>query len=149
VQGLRAVQLELGRGSRRFIETVDQFCEEHEFARLDGRTAMARGAAAFALAAGAEHMSAKSVEGPSLVLSGSNGASGAWWGGFSELELDRYEDLQVLARSLTELTSDFEGVYAELAGGLGILTEDSDAFGRIVSGIQSEITRARMVPMEV
>ncbi|HVH42155.1 MAG TPA: Hpt domain-containing protein, partial [Labilithrix sp.] len=150
VQGLRAVQLELGRGSRRLIETVHQFCEEHEFTRLDARVASSRVAPILALAAGAEAMSAAPVS--ALVPASSTGVpagEGAAWGGFSELELDRYEDLQVLARSLTELTSDFEGVYSELAAGLGVLSEDSDAFGGIVSGIQSEITRARMVPMEV
>jgi chemosensory pili system protein ChpA (sensor histidine kinase/response regulator) len=144
VQGLRVVQLDLRRGSRRLIETVDQFCEEHEFVRLDGGALSSPATAMFARADGVEQTRRVAAGEPERM-----GAGVAGWGGFSELEMDRYEDLQVLARSLTELTSDLDGVYSELASGLGVLTEDSDAFGSIVSGIQSEITRARMVPMEV
>src|SRR5262249_5131601 len=51
VDTLRLMQTELGRGSRRLIDTVDRFREEHEFSRLDGRTEQRT----FALAAGAEH----------------------------------------------------------------------------------------------
>jgi chemosensory pili system protein ChpA (sensor histidine kinase/response regulator) len=124
VHHLREVQTEIGRGSRALVETVERFSDEHEFTRIDAR---AFGANGMALAAGAE--------GP--------------WTAFSELELDRYEDVQVLSRSLIELTNDFSELYSQLDGGLRALTDDSDAFGGIVGGIQTEITRARMVPLEV
>jgi chemosensory pili system protein ChpA (sensor histidine kinase/response regulator) len=71
------------------------------------------------------------------------------WSGFSELELDRYEDVNILARSLTEGSTDLQELFGQLAGGLGSLAEDSDTLGTIVSGIQSEVTRTRMVPLEV
>ena len=135
VEMLRALQIELGRGSRRLVETVEKFCEEHEFARLDSRAATMRHAAPLALAAGAESLSA--------------GVDASAWSGFGELELDKYEDIQILSRSLAELTNDFGEMYGQLSTGLGALTDDSDAFGGIVSGIQSEVTRARMVPLEV
>jgi chemosensory pili system protein ChpA (sensor histidine kinase/response regulator) len=51
VDGLRTLQTELGRGSRRLLETVDKFCEEHEFTRVAE-------ASPLALAAGAEELSA-------------------------------------------------------------------------------------------
>ena len=136
VDGLRLLQSDLGRGGRRLIETVDKFCEEHEFTRLDG------GVRPLALAAGAESMSAGSA---SLAVVANDGA----WTSFGELELDRYEDIHILSRTLTELTSDFGEMYGQLAQRLLGLTEDADAFGGIVSGIQSEVTRARMVPLEV
>src|SRR5262249_61352500 len=71
------------------------------------------------------------------------------WSGFSELELDRYEDVNILARSLSEGSNDLHELFGQLAGGLGSLADDSDALGAIVSGIQSEVTRTRMVPLEV
>jgi chemosensory pili system protein ChpA (sensor histidine kinase/response regulator) len=71
------------------------------------------------------------------------------WSGFSELELDRYEDVNILARSLNEGSTDLQELFGQLAGGLGSLADDSDTLGAIVSGIQSEVTRTRMVPLEV
>jgi len=71
------------------------------------------------------------------------------WTGFSELELDRYEDVNILARTLTEGSTDLQELFGQLAGGLGALADDSDTLSTIVTGIQSEVTRARMVPLDV
>ncbi|HEX3766643.1 MAG TPA: response regulator [Kofleriaceae bacterium] len=70
------------------------------------------------------------------------------WSGFSELELDRYEDVNILARSLSEGSNDLQDLFGQLAGGLGALTDDSDALGTIIAGIQGEVTRTRMVPLD-
>src|SRR5262249_40488016 len=56
---------------------------------------------------------------------------GANWSGFSELELDRYEDVNILARSLTEGSTDLYELFGQLAGGLGSLADDSDTLGTI------------------
>jgi chemosensory pili system protein ChpA (sensor histidine kinase/response regulator) len=74
---------------------------------------------------------------------------GVRWQGFSELELDRYEDVNILARTLTEGSTDLYELFGQLAGGLGSLADDSDSLGTIISGIQGEVTRTRMVPLEV
>lgn len=118
---LHGAQQELERSYRRLTETVENFREEHEFAL------MARVAPRLAVA-GAAPMPAQ-------------------WGGFSELELDRYEDVQMLSRSLAEISSDFSEGYGQLARGMGHLLEDADHFGGIVGGIQDEVTRSRMVPV--
>ena len=75
--------------------------------------------------------------------------AGQAWSGFGELELDRYEDVHILSRTLTEITSDFAEMHGQLERGLASLTDDSDSFDKLVSGIQSEVTRARMVTLEV
>jgi chemosensory pili system protein ChpA (sensor histidine kinase/response regulator) len=67
---------------------------------------------------------------------------------FSELELDRYEDIHVLARSLSEITSDIGELQGQIQRALGSIGEDAEQLGRAVGGIQGEITRARMVPLE-
>ncbi len=78
---------------------------------------------------------------------GRTAARAAQWGAFSELELDHYEDVNILARSLAESSTDMQDVFAQLGGGLSSLVDDSDALGTIIAGMQGEITRARMVPL--
>lgn len=131
---LEAMHQELGRGSRRLIETVEKFCEEHEFARLDGALPSPQ---VFAAAVGEEGFHAAA------------GPANDGFQDFGELELDRYEDIHILSRSLAELTNDLGEIHGQLSGGLSYLADDADAFGGLVSGIQSEVTRARMVPLEV
>lgn len=104
----------------RLHQSVEDFREEYEFANLDGR---ARGQPALASAAGG-------------------------WGGFGELELDRYEDIHVFSRTLTEVTDDLSQLHGGLFEQLGHFAEDTEALGTIVSGLQTELTRARMVPLE-
>ncbi|HMG23527.1 MAG TPA: Hpt domain-containing protein, partial [Kofleriaceae bacterium] len=116
IDWLRGLQVDLGRSTRRVLDVVEKFRDDHEFSTL------ARGG------------------GKDRVVR---------WSGFSELELDRYEDVNILARSLTEGSTDLHELYGQLAGGLGSLADDSDTLGTIVSGIQSEVTRTRMVPLEV
>ena len=68
--------------------------------------------------------------------------------GFSALELDRYDDVHILARSLTELSTDFREMDSELVRELRNFHEDADRLGAIVSSLQGEITRARMIPVD-
>lgn len=137
VERLRHLQTDLVRGSRRLLQTVDAFREEHEFANLDGRR---RDNLSFA----SDGNAALALPPPDV-----DGSPRAAWSGFSELELDRYEGIHVLTRSLVELTSDFSDMYGQLSRGLTALTDDSDVVGAIVSGIQTEVTQARMVPLDV
>ena len=46
------------------------------------------------------------------------------------------------------MASDFSELNVQLARNLAAFNDDSELFGRIVSGIQSEVTRARMVPLD-
>lgn len=150
VHRLRGVQQDLRRSSRRLLETVESFREDHEFANLDGRRSMAdvglgrAWTSWVASAAALRQPEARVVDGDAPTPAVATGG----WSAFSELELDRYEDVHVLSRSLAEITSDFEEMNGSLGSGLSSLADDSDAFDAIVSGIQGEITRARMVPVD-
>ncbi len=121
VRSLRAMQLGLSRSQRRLFEHVEDFVGKHEFANLDGRAPMAR------LAQGSEA--------PAFV-------------DFGALELDRYDDVHVLARGLAEISDDLGEVFGQLFREVGNIAGDADTFGGIVSDIQREVTRARMVPLE-
>jgi chemosensory pili system protein ChpA (sensor histidine kinase/response regulator) len=75
-------------------------------------------------------------------------AAGSGLDGFSDLELDRYGDVNILARSLHEMGSGVAEVQDRIMSALDAFSEDAASFGAAVSSLQEEITRARMVPLE-
>ena len=66
---------------------------------------------------------------------------------FAELEFDRYDDFNILARTIGELSADLGEIQAELAGTIRTIEEDTRHVQRLTAGLRSEITRARMVPI--
>jgi chemosensory pili system protein ChpA (sensor histidine kinase/response regulator) len=66
---------------------------------------------------------------------------------FSELEMDRYDDFNILSRSLTEISADVNEVLTQLGGFLGRVEGDIGEFTKLAHHLQDEITQARMVPI--
>ncbi len=66
---------------------------------------------------------------------------------FSELEMDRYDDFNVLSRSLTEISADVTEVLTQLESFMGRVDTDIDEFTKLAHNLQDEITAARMVPI--
>ena len=66
---------------------------------------------------------------------------------FSELEMDRYDDFNILSRSLTEISADVTEVLMQLEGFMGRVDSDIDEFTKLAHHLQDEITAARMVPI--
>jgi chemosensory pili system protein ChpA (sensor histidine kinase/response regulator) len=66
---------------------------------------------------------------------------------FAELEFDRYDDVNVLARSVTEMSADLAEVQSQHASLLRSIREDSAQVQRLTAALRKEITRARMVPI--
>src|SRR5580692_8810177 len=66
---------------------------------------------------------------------------------FSELEMDRYDDVNILSRSLTEISADVNVVLTQLEGFMGRVDSDIDEFTKLAHHLQDEITAARMVPI--
>jgi chemosensory pili system protein ChpA (sensor histidine kinase/response regulator) len=66
---------------------------------------------------------------------------------FSELELDRYDDFNILSRSLTEISADITEVLTQLDGFVRRVDSDIDEFTKLAHRLQDEITQARMVPI--
>jgi chemosensory pili system protein ChpA (sensor histidine kinase/response regulator) len=124
VSTMRSVQRDLGRSQHRLFEHVEEFVSAHEFDNLDARAAAAR-------------PTHPVEEGEATGFSQ-----------FGALELDRYDDVHVLSRSLAEVSNDLSEVFGQLLREMSGIADDADAFGGIVSGIQREVTRARMVPLE-
>jgi chemosensory pili system protein ChpA (sensor histidine kinase/response regulator) len=69
------------------------------------------------------------------------------WLDFSELEMDRYDDFNILSRSLTEISADISEVLSQLGGFVGRVGGDIDEFTKLAHHLQDEITQARMVPI--
>ena len=66
---------------------------------------------------------------------------------FSELEMDRYDEFNILARSLTEISADITEVLTQLDGFVRRVDSDIDEFTKLAHRLQDEITQARMVPI--
>ncbi len=64
---------------------------------------------------------------------------------FSELEMDRYDDFNILSRSLTEISADVNEVLAQLETFMGRVDSDIDEFTKLAHHLQDEITAAGMV----
>src|SRR5262249_15600266 len=72
---------------------------------------------------------------------------GFGFGEFSELEMDRYDDFNILARSLTEISADITEVLSQLDGFVRRVDADIDEFTKLAHRLQDDITQARMVPI--
>jgi chemosensory pili system protein ChpA (sensor histidine kinase/response regulator) len=72
----------------------------------------------------------------------------ALWAEFTELEMDRYDDFNILSRSLTEISADVNEVLTQLESFVGRVEGDIDEFTKLAHHLQDEITAARMVPIE-
>jgi chemosensory pili system protein ChpA (sensor histidine kinase/response regulator) len=66
---------------------------------------------------------------------------------FAELEFDRYDDFNIFARSVDEISADVSEIQAELAGLIQSVGEDTAHVQRLTQSLRSEVTRARMVPI--
>jgi chemosensory pili system protein ChpA (sensor histidine kinase/response regulator) len=75
---------------------------------------------------------------------GSNGPHG-----FSELEFDRYDDFNILSRTLMEIGTDTGEIFSQLNGFFESFGEETEQFSKITARLQDEITRVRMMPLTV
>ena len=66
---------------------------------------------------------------------------------FSELEMDRYDEFNILSRSLTEISADITEVLSQLDGFVRRVDSDIDEFTKLAHRLQDEITQSRMVPI--
>lgn len=66
---------------------------------------------------------------------------------FGTLEFDRYDDFNILARRLAELSADVGESMAQLNGSIRKAREDMGLLQRLSLGMRDEIARARMVPI--
>ena len=109
---------------------VSEFQEKYEFNRISG----------------SHFPSASPTETPKMLSSAAAG-EGSFWSDFSELEMDRYDDVNILSRSMTEISADVNEVLSQLEGFIGRVEGDIDEFTKLAHHLQDEFTAARMVPI--
>jgi len=81
-----------------------------------------------------------------MLMSAAAGETG-FLDDFSELEMDRYDDFNILSRSMTEISADVNEVLTQLDNYIGRVEGDIDEFTKLAHHLQDEITAARMVPI--
>jgi chemosensory pili system protein ChpA (sensor histidine kinase/response regulator) len=99
-----------------------------------------------ALPAMAGARAASAVSGPPPTAPASIGGGG-FAHDFEELEFDRYDDFNILARRVAEVSADVAEVQAQLLGLVRAVRDDAAQVQRLTWGLRGEITRARMVPI--
>jgi len=122
----------LGISRQRLYDKVSEFQTKYEFNRL-GQTR--------------PHSGAGATRRPGGLGDGVAAQASGGWLDFSELEMDRYDDFNILSRSLTEISADISEVLSQLSGFVGRVGGDIDEFTKLAHHLQDEITEARMVPI--
>jgi len=113
---------------------VSEFQEKYEFNRIsNNRTAP-----------GTKSWNGEPT--PQMLTSAAAGDT-SFWSEFSELEMDRYDDFNILSRSMAEISADVNEVLSQLEGFIGRVEGDIDEFTKLAHHLQDEITAARMVPI--
>ncbi len=67
--------------------------------------------------------------------------------GFGDLEFDRYDDLNILARQLVEIGADTGELIDQSRRFFASFTDDTDKFRKLSAHLQETITQVRMVPL--
>jgi len=66
---------------------------------------------------------------------------------FGSLEFDKYDDFNILARRVGEVTADISESMTQLSGSIRRSHEDMSHLAQLTLGMRDEIARARMVPI--
>jgi chemotaxis protein histidine kinase CheA/ActR/RegA family two-component response regulator len=81
------------------------------------------------------------------AVGGTAGASLPVTSDFGGLEFDRYDDFNILARRMAEVSTDVGEVMAQLSGAIKKAREDMGLLQRLTLDMRDEIARARIVPI--
>ncbi len=66
---------------------------------------------------------------------------------FDELEFDTYNDLNILARSIAEMSNDLDEIQGQLSNIVEGFEDETENLQKISRALRSEVSRARMVPV--
>lgn len=86
---------------------------------------------------------------PSDAAKGGSNPAAAFPGlsDFGSLEFDKYDDFNILARRISEVTADISESMSQLSGSIRRSHEDMSQLQQLTLGMRDEIARARMVPI--
>jgi chemosensory pili system protein ChpA (sensor histidine kinase/response regulator) len=87
---------------------------------------------------------------PAAPAGAASEASGLGFPGLSDfgsLEFDKYDDFNILARRISEVTADITESMSQLSGSIRRAHDDMSQLQQLTLGMRDEIARARMVPV--
>ncbi len=135
-----ALQRELESAKNRLLDVVAEFQEKYEYSPAGG------GLAASAAAGHGASPLARPVS--TAARTSQAHAEAAAPAGFSDLEFDRYDDLNILCRALVEIGDDANEVITQSGKFMGAFNDESDRFSKTASRLQETITAVRLSPLE-
>jgi chemosensory pili system protein ChpA (sensor histidine kinase/response regulator) len=121
----------LNLSKTRMHDKVSEFQEKHEFSRIHNTVFRSSSGDSFS---GAPFAGFSASQDPLLAE-------------FSELEMDRYDDFNILSRSLMEISADLTEVLSQLEGFARRVNSEIEGFTKVAHRLQDEIAGARMVPI--
>jgi chemosensory pili system protein ChpA (sensor histidine kinase/response regulator) len=137
----------------RMSDKIGEFQDKYEFNQIPQRQ-QARPPQSFTPSFGSSFGSSESAFGgsrdPFPFRSGYSSYSHSYdhsLAEFGELEMDRYDEFNILSRSLTEISADITEVLSQLDGFVRRVDSDIDEFTKLAHRLQDEITQSRMVPI--
>jgi chemosensory pili system protein ChpA (sensor histidine kinase/response regulator) len=145
-------ELAQSRGTR-MSQAVEEFGALHLYPQLQdapaaGSSRNAGPSAAAAVAGGAQFASSAQPAGSARsagVLAAARSATTAEL--FAELEFDRYDDFNLLARRTAEISADLAELHGDIARLTALVRDDAAQLQRLVRDLRAGIGRARMVPI--
>jgi chemosensory pili system protein ChpA (sensor histidine kinase/response regulator) len=123
----------LNLSKTRMHDKVSEFQEKHEFSRIHS-TLFRSSSSGDSFSGAAPFAGFGSSQDPLLAE-------------FSELEMDRYDDFNILSRSLMEISADLTEVLSQLEGFARRVNSEIEGFTKVAHRLQDEIAGARMVPI--
>ncbi|MBS0659778.1 MAG: hybrid sensor histidine kinase/response regulator [Verrucomicrobia bacterium] len=144
LSAFNSLQRELENAKNRLLDVVADFQEKYEYSPVGG---MAGGTAlppGVGVGGGSVLARPRQASPP-----GSPGAStDAMPEGFSDLEFDRYDDLNILCRALVEIGNDANEVITQSGKFINSFNDETDRFSKTASRLQETITAVRLTPLE-
>jgi chemosensory pili system protein ChpA (sensor histidine kinase/response regulator) len=158
-----AEELAQSRGAR-MSQAVEEFGARHLFPQLQGAAAANGPGNGGDAAPPTSGIATSGIGSPARVAAG--GAGDPWGAGtvagiasvgasraattaelFAELEFDRYDDFNLLARRTAEIAADLGELHGEIARLTTLVRDDAGQLQRLVRDLRGGIGRARMVPI--
>lgn len=141
LQTFNTLQRELESAKNRLLDVVNDFQEKYEYSPAGG----------MAVPPGAVSPAPTGMPAPRSrsARPGSNaGEDPAAPAGFSDLEFDRYDDLNILCRALVEIGNDANEIITQSGRFIASFNDETDRFSKTASRLQETITAVRMSPLD-
>lgn len=148
LSAFNSLQRELENAKNRLLDVVADFQEKYEYSPVGGASGAA-GALPPGVGAGSGSVLARPRQAPPGTGGATDAASAeAMPEGFSDLEFDRYDDLNILCRALVEIGNDANEVITQSGKFINAFNDETDRFSKTASRLQETITAVRLTPLE-